>query len=86
MKTPNNLKFTEENVERLYRAMTGDFKYEPLEKPNVAVYAEEDSVADSHTVNVDDWTCKCPDSQYNLTEHELCKHRWFLLLKREGLL
>lgn len=82
-----DLLFTEGNVERLYKAMTQELCFDPLEEPKVAVWTIKDGEnTDGHIVDIEDWTCTCPDSQYNVGAGEMCKHRWFILLKRAGLL
>lgn len=85
-KMDSRLKFTEQNVERLYRSLDELFDFEPLEKPNVVVRRSDVDDPDGHIVDIDEWTCTCEDSEYNLGEGEICKHRWFILLKRAGLI
>lgn len=86
MTTQTPLKFTEDNVERLYRAIDHNLDCVIFEDNEVVVYDEDSDSGSGYMVDASTWTCGCDDSEYNLTEGELCKHRWFVLLERNGLL
>lgn len=80
------LKITATNIERMKRAVDEDLELDIQEKPNVLVHNNTGDDKRTHVVDVVNKECSCSDYEYNCNRGEYCKHIWFIVFKRSGIL
>jgi len=77
---------TSTNVDRLRKAVENDMELVLLDEPEVAVTDHTSDSDSTHIVNADTHACTCKDYQHNCANGEYCKHVWYTVLKRVGML
>lgn len=80
------LKITSTNIERMMRAVQSDMTLHTLDKPRVAITDHTSESGDAHVVNMDTLECLCKDYKHNCNEGEYCKHVWYAVFLRVGML
>ena len=74
------------NVDRLRKATEHSIELEISEKPEVIVTDHTSGSGEAHVVNMERLDCTCADFEHNCSDGEYCKHVWYSVLRRTGML